>query len=136
VNLRSVFLENILNELEFAPHINSIVYFFLFKGINYVRGLQKFLMCHILRKSPIFAPSRLRVLRVGILQAFGVIGPIGRKVGLANPRQRQVSPMPDIQHRDKTCDFLYLRGTLFCYLCMALRIFGVFTDENFFYTIF
>jgi heme exporter protein B len=40
------------------------------------------------------------VLGVGILQAFGVIGPIGIKVGLANPRQRRVSPMADIQHRD------------------------------------
>jgi hypothetical protein len=35
-----------------------------------------------------------------LLQAFGVIGPMGKMVGIANPRQRRVCPMADIQHRD------------------------------------
>jgi hypothetical protein len=50
---------------------------------------------------------------VGILQAFGVIGPIGRKVGLANPRHSEsppsrVRPLADVLWR------IFSIGILIC----------------------
>jgi hypothetical protein len=82
-------MENILNEFEFAKI--SDVSNPLRRSPMFVSSRPLVLRVGILQsfgvigpKESDIAPSRPRVLGVGILQAFGVIGPIGRKVGLAN----------------------------------------------------